>query len=160
MSQSGPKGQSSLVNRRSSANHRGQMTLGWTRRWRRSGKCELVFLDPDNGLENRSKDRCSREHCSYKDVQRFWERGASLVIYQHQHRFKRQAEQMAAIADELKGVVGTRPWYLHFQQRALFVIPSKTHHDTLKARFRRFTEDWCSRSEERRVGRIVRRPGS
>ena len=106
------------------------------------GKCELVFLDPDNGLENRSKDRCSREHCSYNDVQRLWERGASLVIYQHQHRFKRQAEQMAAIADELKEVVGTRPWYLHFTQRSLFVVPSKRHDDILKARFLRFVGNW------------------
>ena len=113
------------------------------------GKCELVFLDPDNGLENRSNDECSRLHCSYKDVRRFWDEDASLVIYQHQRQRKSQAEQMAAIADELKEVVGTptRPWYLHFKQRALFVIPSPTHHDTLKARFRRFTKDWCSRAK-------------
>lgn len=45
------------------------------------GECNLIFLDPDNGLENRPNDPCKREHCSYKDVLRFWERGASLVIY-------------------------------------------------------------------------------
>lgn len=112
-------------------------------------ECDLVFLDPDNGLEIKTTQPCKREHCSFKDVLRFWEQGSSLVIYQHQRRGKSQAEQMAAIADELAKVVGTptRPWYLHFKQRAFFVIPSPTHHDTLKARFRRFTEDWCSRAK-------------
>jgi len=106
------------------------------------GESELVFLDPDTGLENRPTDPCKREYCSYRDVRRFWERGASLVIYQHQARGKSQAEQMAAVADELQKVVGTGPWYLHFTQRSLFVIPSPSHSDVLKARFLRFVEDW------------------
>src|ERR1035437_406507 len=106
------------------------------------GECNLIFLDPDTGLENRPNDPCEREHCSYKDVLRFWERGASLVIYQHQHRFKRQAEQMAEVADKLKQEVGTRPWYLHFTQRSLFLVPSKRHVDILKARFLRFVGNW------------------
>ena len=109
------------------------------------GKCDLVFLDPDTGLEKRSKDLVDVEHCSYKDVRRFWDQGASLVVYQHQAQRKGQVDQMAAVADELEKEVGRRPWYLHFQRMSLFVIPSRSRRDTLKARFLRFTKDWDGR---------------
>ena len=109
------------------------------------GKCDLVFLDPDTGLEKRSKDLVDVEHCSYKDVRRFWDQGASLVVYQHQAQRKGQVDQMAAVAAELEKEVGGRPWYLHFQRMSLFVIPSRNRRDTLKARFLRFTEDWDGR---------------
>ena len=109
------------------------------------GKCDLVFLDPDTGLEKRSKDLVDVEHCSYKDVRRFWDQGASLVVYQHQVFGQSQPEQMAAVADELERDVERRPWYLHFRRMSLFVIPSWSRQDTLKARFLRFTEDWNGR---------------
>ena len=110
------------------------------------GKCDLVFLDPDTGLEKRSKDLVDVEHCSYKDVRRFWQQGQrSLVVYQHQAQRKGQVDQMAAVAAELEKEVGRRPWYLHFQRMSLFVIPSRSRRDTLKARFLRFTKDWDGR---------------
>ena len=110
------------------------------------GKCKLVFLDPDTGLENRPNDPCKREHCSYKDVRRFWQQGQrSLVVYQHQVFGQSQPEQMAAVADELERDVERRPWYLHFRRMSLFVIPSWSRQDTLKARFLRFTKDWDGR---------------
>src|ERR1017187_2992101 len=109
------------------------------------GKCDLVFLDPDTGLEKRSKDLVDVEHCSCKEVRRFWDQGASLVVYQHQAFGHSQQEQMAAVGDELERQVGTRPWYLHFRRMSLFVIPSRSRQDTLKARFLRFTGDWDGR---------------
>src|ERR1035437_9216633 len=110
------------------------------------GKCDLVFLDPDTGLEKRSKDLVDVEHCSYKDVRRFWQQGQrSLVVYQPQAERKRQVDQMAAVAAELEKEVGRRPWCLHFQRMSLFVIPSRSRRDTLKARFLRFTKDWDGR---------------
>ena len=112
------------------------------------GKCDLVFLDPDTGLEKRSKDLVDVEHCSYKDVRRFWDQGASLVVYQHQLYGQAQAGQMAAVADELQDELPRdveRPWYLHFRRMSLFVIPSPSRRDTLKARFLRFTKDWDGR---------------
>ena len=104
--------------------------------------CDLVFLDPDTGLEKRSRDLIDVEHCSYRDVGRFWHKGASLVIYQQQAQRKGQVDQMAAVADELEKEVKTRPWFLHFNRRTFFVIPSPNHRDAVKTRFLRFVEDW------------------
>jgi hypothetical protein len=49
---------------------------------------------------------------------------------------------MAAVANDLFEVVKTRPWFLHFNRRTFFVIPSPRHHDILETRFQQFAEDW------------------
>jgi hypothetical protein len=54
--------------------------------------CDLVFLDPDNGLEVKSKPygvRNSSKYLYWHEVQALWEVGKSLLIYQHFNREKR-----------------------------------------------------------------------
>jgi hypothetical protein len=54
--------------------------------------CELVFFDPDNGIEVKSKP-CGRKDSSkflyWREIERFWSAGHSLLIYQHFARAKR-----------------------------------------------------------------------
>lgn len=53
---------------------------------------DLVFLDPDNGLEVRSKPPGRAGSCKYvywSEVENLWNRGSSLLIYQHFPRQKR-----------------------------------------------------------------------
>ncbi len=48
--------------------------------------CDLVFLDPDNGLEVKSKPygvRHSSKYLYWHEVTPLWETGKSLLIYQH-----------------------------------------------------------------------------
>lgn len=52
---------------------------------------DLVFLDPDNGLEVASKPRGCKDSSKYlywDEVDRLWHTGVSLLLYQH---FPRQA---------------------------------------------------------------------
>ena len=54
--------------------------------------CDLVFLDPDNGLEVKSKPygvRNSSKYLYWHEVQALWDAGKSLLIYQHFNREKR-----------------------------------------------------------------------
>lgn len=47
---------------------------------------DLVFLDPDNGLEIKSRPYGSRNSSKFlfwREVQALWQSGASLLIYQH-----------------------------------------------------------------------------
>lgn len=63
--------------------------------------CDLLFFDPDNGLEVRSKPPGSRDSTKYlwwSEVRLAWERGFSLLIFQHFTREKRQP-----FVDRLKG---------------------------------------------------------
>jgi len=78
---------------------------------------DLLFFDPDNGLEVRSKplgDRNSTKYLYWGEVRLAWERGASLLIYQHFAHQKRQAfinrlkgqlerEAAGAVVTPLKG---------------------------------------------------------
>ncbi len=58
----------------------------------RLGSSELVFLDPDNGIEVKSKPYGSRNSSKYaywREIQGLWNAGKSLMIYQHFVREKR-----------------------------------------------------------------------
>lgn len=51
--------------------------------------CDLICVDPDNGLEVASVSRTAAKGPKYAcldELQRFWRRGQSLVIYQHANR--------------------------------------------------------------------------
>ena len=53
---------------------------------------DLVFLDPDNGIEVKSKPygrRQSSKYLYWREVSRLWSMGKSLLIYQHFRREKR-----------------------------------------------------------------------
>jgi hypothetical protein len=49
-----------------------------------TGRSELVFLDPDNGIGPRS----SQKHISCDELKSFWDRKQSLLIYHHLSRRK------------------------------------------------------------------------
>jgi hypothetical protein len=51
--------------------------------------CDLVFFDPDNGVEVSSVSRDQPKAGKYvflEELQAFWKRGQSLVVYQHLNR--------------------------------------------------------------------------
>ena len=53
---------------------------------RRVEDAEIVFFDPDNGLEipsRSSKSLMGPKYVYYDDLQSCWERGQSLVVYHH-----------------------------------------------------------------------------
>lgn len=59
----------------------------------RARGCELVFLDPDNGFEVKSKPygrKNSSKFVYWREIEALWLSGKSLLIYQHfirEHRF-------------------------------------------------------------------------
>lgn len=58
----------------------------------RANGSDLVFLDPDNGLEVKSKPygrKNSTKYLYWREVNSLWEQGKSLLIYQHFCRVKR-----------------------------------------------------------------------
>jgi hypothetical protein len=63
---------------------------GWLRNAiARTAKCDVVFLDPDNGLEITSVPRHAPKAGKYvywEELLAFWEGGQSLVVYNHLHR--------------------------------------------------------------------------
>jgi hypothetical protein len=54
--------------------------------------CDLVFFDPDNGIEVKSKPygrKGSSKYLYWCEIERFWQAGHSLLLYQHFPRLPR-----------------------------------------------------------------------
>jgi hypothetical protein len=67
----------------------------------RTRKCELVFFDPDNGLEIASVPKHHPKGGKYvywDELSRFWPRGNSLLIYHHLNRTASAAYQVKILA--------------------------------------------------------------
>jgi hypothetical protein len=67
--------------------------------------CELVFFDPDNGIEVASVSKrhpSAGKYIYWDELQRFWVRGQSLLIYHHLNRTKPAAEQVVELSAHLR----------------------------------------------------------
>ena len=79
--------------------------------WRKDLLCaasgvDLVFLDPDNGIEVPSKPvgrKGSSKYVTWQEIEALWKTGCSLLIYQH---FRREARQ--AFTERLVSELGRR----------------------------------------------------
>lgn len=109
--------------------------------------CDLVFVDPDNGLmeDQLSEASVSAKHVLLSEIKELWNAGHSLVIYHTPNR-------------KIKGVTHNqqiREWSCRLQKmlpncslwggrygrgssRAFFVLAHKKHHDVLKVRLEEF----------------------
>ena len=105
---------------------------------------DLVFADPDNGLRlphpgARGVAR-SPKHAYYDELRRCWERGQSLVIYQHATRHKGGfnkliAARRKALREHFGGA--TEPVVLRWrrrQARAYFILAAPNHTERIEAR--------------------------
>lgn len=114
------------------------------------GGSDLVFFDPDNGLEvgtaTRTRNWASHKHLYMDEVGQFWNKGASVLIYQHwpfaTHDVatatkRRQITEALAIDTSLVHTFHTR------QVLFLLVVQPK-HHERLAKQLAR-KSDWWSR---------------
>ena len=125
------------------------------RNWLDAGLCaveeaEVVFADPDNGLEVPSCERLSLKGPKYvycDDLRPCWERGQSLIVYHHigrtyKGRKANAGEQIACRGKNLRRELGgCEPIALRFRRRSprvYFVLPRPEHANRLKARIEAF----------------------
>jgi len=67
----------------------------------RTGECELVFFDPDNGVEVASVPKHglkSGKYIYWDELSPFWQRGNSLLIYHHLNRTASAERQVEVLA--------------------------------------------------------------
>jgi hypothetical protein len=106
---------------------------------------DLVFFDPDNGLEVRSVARHERRGPKYAfldELRLFGGRGQSVVIYQHLCRRKTAAQQIEDRLFSLRRVfphaMVTALRYRRGSPLAFFIVASRHHQMLLWERIRRF----------------------
>ncbi len=117
---------------------------------RRVEDAEIVFFDPDNGLEipsRSSRSLMGPKYVYYDDLQSCWERGQSLVVYHHVGRTYRgrkadAGKQIRIRSEELRRkLAGAEPTALRYRRRSprvYFVLPNPEHDVRLKARINAF----------------------
>jgi hypothetical protein len=111
--------------------------------------CDLVFADPDNGLETRAGVPRHRltgpKYAYYDELAPYLERGQSLVVYHHLHRSLAHEEQVRDRLSQVGERLGPA-FALRFRPgtgRAFFVVPAEAHREVLRERAARLVRNRC-----------------
>jgi hypothetical protein len=93
---------------------------------------DLVFIDPDNGIEVPSKPvgrKGSSKYVTWQEIRGLWGMGCSILIYQHFRRLPREvfAERMAS---ELHGVTSACFVEALRTSHVLFLLAAQERHGT------------------------------
>jgi len=107
--------------------------------------CALVFFDPDNGIEVRSKPvgrKDSSKYLYWHEIELFWKAGHSLLIYQHFPRVVRDPF-IEAKARELADRTGA-PLVISFRTShvVFFLVPQPERRDYFCGRSEEVAGDW------------------
>ena len=92
--------------------------------------CDLIFFDPDNGLEIKSTQRGRKGSCKYlywNEVFATFDAGSSVLIYQHFPFVKRNAF-IARMAAELQRRIGAATIFSYRTPHVLFLLASQERH--------------------------------
>lgn len=103
--------------------------------------CDVVFLDPDNGIMDASVNLSGRSvrHCYLDEIRQVVRLGKSLVVYHHSGRTNRNAA-LRKWLDSLKQLDKDRsPFALSWhrvQARDFLILPNRQHGTVLRQRAR------------------------
>ncbi|MCW5684212.1 MAG: hypothetical protein KIT85_07420 [Pseudolabrys sp.] len=119
----------------------------WLRRaLARTASCDVVFADPDNGIETPSIPKHSPKGGKYvffEELQAFWQRGQSLVIYHHLNRTLPVARQTLLLRKRLQSEFSNAAiiqelTYRRGSCRHFWIIGQQKHSDTLRSDLNNF----------------------
>ena len=91
---------------------------------------ELVFFDPDNGIEVKSVPygkRNSSKYVYYSEVQRTFKNGHSILIYQHLPPRSRSS-LASSLGQRLSETASADRIYLYWTQFVLFLLVAQSQH--------------------------------
>jgi len=97
---------------------------------RKARGVDLVFLDPDNGVEVPSKPvgrKRSSKYVTWQEIQALWEAGCSLLIYQHFRREARDAFARRRVS-ELRERTGAGFTEAFLTPHVLFLLVTQARH--------------------------------
>lgn len=116
--------------------------------------CQVVFLDPDNGLEAESVPKTSSRAPKYAyldEVKAIHRRRQSLVVYHHLSRQGTHREQVVGWRDRLQRELGHADIFaLRFRRgtaRAFFIVANGGHSLLLRERIEALVESPWGQSE-------------
>ena len=134
--------------------HRAKRRATWLEgAFRATAACEVVFLDPDNGLEVGvgSYQLRGPKYVFFDELLPFVQRDQSLLIYHHMARRGTAVDQVNGRLAQIEDRLGRRAFALLYHRgsaRAFFVVPAQRHWEALSSRAREFLESpWAQHFE-------------
>ena len=115
--------------------------------------CDMVFLDPDNGLEVGIGPHQLRgpKYAFFDELIPFVQRDQSLLIYHHVARRGTALDQVKGRIAQIEDRLGRSAFALLYHRgsaRAFFVVPAQRHWEDLSSRCRTFLEGGWARHFE------------
>lgn len=98
---------------------------------KKMNNCNIVFFDPDNGIEVKSVGKKSKKAFKYvylDELKRYYDSGKSLIVYQHKDRTKDCYSRKLKLLKQR--FINSQIFYLSFletSKRAYFFIIQKKH---------------------------------
>lgn len=117
---------------------------------------EVVFVDPDNGIASENTPVGSPKHVLPYELERFYERGQSLIIYHHLARTNART-LIKSLCKQLQEWLAPprEPWALWYHRgtaRVYFIVPRDEHKIELGKRLKVFEDSpWVKEGHFQRV---------
>ena len=111
----------------------------------KSRESNFVFLDPDNGLEVKSREygrKNSSKYLYWHEVQTLWTTGKSLLIYQHFPFEKRHAFIPRILVELQRMTPGSLVDAFSTPHVVFLMALQPTHHETREAIVRTVQQNW------------------
>jgi hypothetical protein len=111
----------------------------------KSNEVDLIFLDPDNGIEVKSRpigSRNSRKYLYHHEIERLYDLKRSLLIYQH---FRRQdrGQMIQEISRKLSSLTGAdRITTLRTSHTVFFLKAQNQHRGRIDLALRTISQRW------------------
>lgn len=107
--------------------------------------CDIVFIDPDNGLQVKSVSPYrdyGAKYATYEEVKALWDKGKSVIIYQHRAR-QTLAIQTEACKSQLLDHLGKADLRVLASPSQIFLILIQPRHlAVVGARIDEFNRQW------------------
>jgi hypothetical protein len=121
--------------------------------WNVAEGCDLIFFDPDNGLEVKSKPigrKGSSKYLGWYELVRAYSSACSVLVYQHFPREKRDTfiEWMAKEMQHRTGAA--RVYSFRTAHVVFFLLPSERHIATFEKNVEGVSETWRDQIRVRR----------
>ena len=115
-------------------------------------ECEVVFVDPDNGIKWQNptpKAAWSHKHVYWSEILDFLDAGKSVVVYHHLNRNGSHEEQVQSGLGTL-ATYGHPRWAVRYRRgtsRVFSVIPNRSHQEKLNRNLLAFGKNWKNHAD-------------
>ena len=110
---------------------------------------DVVFLDPDNGLETpnmRKRGSAMEKHTTWQEVKDYYDRGQSVILYQHRPQMTKKENCVQSILDVQRAFLKADNTllleYPRYTNRYYFIFFHEAHQNPLETVYRSITQTW------------------